>query len=316
MNEIFDIRRFGALAVKFYRENMKTNLIFMAVMAVVTFLFVCGFNPFLIEYSQATDADMQATLLAKYKNMYATVFWVLFGCFSVFVASRAFRVLMSRLRAASVLLLPASSFEKYLLVVLHSTVVLLVVHLAIFYGTATIASSYKYAIVEEMNFEGETSLFRNRILAPSPGKEIMYSEVGNVFSATDKELSDNIFPERTYHSNDNWHMSDCLRWNLMIILWTFIVGVFMWGSITFRKRSVLLTVLVHALAFLLIGWLTYLFVEEFMKNMWDYPTELYRVSFLFRITNHYPSSWWLALLYIFPLTYWSIIWYKFKNKQV
>lgn len=305
MNEIFDIRRFGALTAKFYRENMKTNLIFIAVMMVVTFLCVCKFNPFQREYFMLSDAG---DILARYQRLYAFVCWGLFGLFSVFVASRAFIEVMSRSRATTALLLPASSFEKYLLVVIHSTVVVLLVHLVIFYGMAMIASSYKYVGIdvgiEEADFTKGVLFGNQQVLGP--GQKVVYLEVGNVFTAASRYLFDRF-------------SSPALQCNLLAALWTSVVGVFIWGSITFRKRSVLLTILVHALAFLLIGGLAFLFVIFNLKSVDRSESMLYDLFFWGTKIDPFrniPSWWWQVSHYIFPLTYFTVIWYKFKNKQV
>lgn len=63
MKEIFDICRFWALARKYYRENMKTILIFLGVMIIVTLVFVCGFNPFEPEYTELDDMYTEADYL-------------------------------------------------------------------------------------------------------------------------------------------------------------------------------------------------------------------------------------------------------------
>lgn len=69
MKEIFNIRRFWALAVKFYRENMKTNLLLLPY-CVIHFLCVCQFNPFRIEYFSSYEGS-----LFRMKYFYTRVFW-------------------------------------------------------------------------------------------------------------------------------------------------------------------------------------------------------------------------------------------------
>ncbi len=78
MKEIFDICRFKALAWKYYRENMKTILIFLGVMVVVTFMVVCKFNPFRMEY---TSLYTESNYLDRYYGMFAKIFWGLLGFF-------------------------------------------------------------------------------------------------------------------------------------------------------------------------------------------------------------------------------------------
>ena len=89
MNEIFNIRRFGALTVKFYRENMKTNLLFIIVLALLTFLCVCKFNPFRIEYFSLYEDVTQ-----RMRDFYTRVFWGVLWASSLFVAVYSFREVM------------------------------------------------------------------------------------------------------------------------------------------------------------------------------------------------------------------------------
>lgn len=322
MNEIFELRRFGALAVKFYRENMKTNLIFIAVMVVITFLCVCKFNPFLIEYTPVPTEAAKFDFLAHCTGMYSQMFWTLLSLFSVMIAVRSFKNVTSRYKAASVLLLPASSFEKYLLVFLHSTVVIFLVHLAVFYGTVPIANSYKYVGIKEAHYTGG-GVFGNQLPYVTPEQEVVYPEVGNVF----RIMEDKILYKKTIREQNGNIIYDQSRsiaspflvWNMVIIIFTFMISLFMWGSITFRKRSALLTILSHGLLFLLLGWSTFrIFKDVFGGNR--ISSYLYGLRFFAQETGvpELPdlSMWWFLLFYIFPVTYFAIIWRKFKDKQV
>ena len=55
MNEVFEYRRFGALARKYYRENRRLGIIFLGIIGIITFLCLCKFNPFLREYTQVEN---------------------------------------------------------------------------------------------------------------------------------------------------------------------------------------------------------------------------------------------------------------------
>lgn len=322
MNEIFELRRFWALAVKFYRENMKINLIFIAVMVVVTFVAACKGTPFLIEYFPIPTEEAKFDFLAGKRAMYGQIFWSLLVVFSIIVAVSSFKNVMSRQKVVSVLLLPASFFEKYLLVFLHSTVVILLVHLAVFYGTASIANNYKYVGMKIPHYTGG-GLFGNQLPYPVPGQEVVHSEVGNVFRLVEDKISYKTTVSKengeVVYSRSRSIYSPFLAWNLVIIGWMFIVSIFMWGSITFRKGSALLTILSHALLFLVLGWSAFRIFKDVLAGN-RISSYLYDLRFFAQETGvpELPdlSMWWFLLFYIFPVTYFAIIWRKFKDKQV
>lgn len=309
MKEIFNIKRFWALTVKFYRENMKTNLLFIAVMVLFTFLCVCQFNPFKIEYfSLYEDCSL------RMKDFYTRVFWgVLWGS-SLFVAVYSFREVMSKHRAVNALLLPASVFEKYLLVFLHSTVVVLVLNLAVFYSTASVASTYKYIGMEKVVLtEG---WFGMEIPKAVPGQKTVRPKIGNVF---DFSKDNPLFSVKVNKPDGTvvkeYRKTKALSWNLLVIFWLFNVSFFMWGSITFRKRTVLLTILIHAIVWGTLGWIAVKLADMIYRSR----STLFLIKDLGIIPSEpdiWVSPWWLVTLYIFPVTYFVVIWLKLKNKQV
>ena len=325
MKEIFDIRRFGALAWKFYRENAKTILIFLGVMIVVTFVVECGFNPFKPEYKALGEGYDKARYFGNFAGKFAGMFWGLLGLFSIFVAGYSFKEVMSKKKASSVLLLPASSFEKMLLATLNATVVVVLLHLAVFYGTANVACSFKYAAYDRSAVESFTeSWFGNNVPVLKEGEKWIRPEVGNVFGFV-RKLSKKVMYGKVVERKEDGtiarveevYFSPFLLWNLLMIYWTYFVFVFMWGAITFRKHSALLTVLLHICCFLLLGWLTY---EVSGAWCWHIPKEdksLYGLYFYTtKLSPELLSPYWLLLSYVFPLTYLGIIWKKFKTKQV
>lgn len=312
MKEIFNIRRFGALTVKFYRENMKTHLLFIAVLVLVTFLCVCEFNPFRIEYfSLYEGCSLRKT------DFYTSVFWGVLWASSLFVAVYSFREVMSKHKSVSALLLPASVFEKYLLVFLHSTVVILLLNLLVFYSTASIARTYKYVGMEKVILtEGWFGL---KIPTPAPGQKVMRPKIGNVFvfGKHNPLFSTQITNSDGTYGKRNYRMSRALSWNLLAIFWLFNIAIFMWGSITFRKRTVLLTLLLHLIVWGALGWLAVEWADAIYRSR--------PVLFVIKYLQISPidfnmwvsvSPWWMATLYIFPLTYFAVIWLKLKNKQV
>lgn len=310
MKEIFNIRRFGALALKFYRENMKTNLLFTAVLVVFTFLCVCQFNPFRIVYFSSTeDCTMRMT------DFYMRVFWAILWVSSAFVAVYSFSEVMSKHKSVNALLLPASVFEKYLLVFLHSTVVILLLNLLVFYSTASIARSYKYVGMEKVVMtEG---WFGIKIPKPVPGQEVIHPKIGNVFDfgKNMRMFSSTVTDSEGNVSAKEYRMTIALGWNLLLIYWLFTVALFMWGSITFRKRTVLLTILIHVVTWGILGWVAVKWADMIYRSR----PALFMIKDLminYSVSDMRISPWWLITLYIFPLTYFVVIWLKLKNKQV
>ncbi len=324
MKEIFDICRFWALARKYYRENMKTILIFLGVMIIVTLVFVCGFNPFEPEYTELDDMYTEADYLELFSGKFTLIFWGLLGVFSMVVASYSFVDFMSVKKSFGALLLPASSFEKLLLVTLNSTVVILLVYLAIFYGITNAACSFKYMAYDKSDriaYSDSWLGFTYPVL--KPGTEIVHPKVINVFYFVDKisEVSAYFQAAQEHGSvgikkTQKIYGTSFLVWNFLIIHWTYFVFMFMWGALTFRKRSVLLTIFLHGLFFLFLGWLIY---RVGTASWWRVSREdmmLYELYF-YNTSIFTPSSLsWLLFLYVVPLTYMGVIWKKFKNKQV
>ena len=80
MNEVFEYRRFGALARKYYRENRRLGIIFLGIIGIITFLCLCKFNPFLREYTQVENPAEVSDFIQYYKGVYRQLFWGLYGC--------------------------------------------------------------------------------------------------------------------------------------------------------------------------------------------------------------------------------------------
>ena len=86
MNEVFEYRRFGALARKYYRENRRLGIIFLGIIGIITFLCLCKFNPFLREYTQVENPAEVSDFIQYYKAVLGTIWIVCFGCRSAFFA--------------------------------------------------------------------------------------------------------------------------------------------------------------------------------------------------------------------------------------
>ena len=179
MNEVFEYRRFGALARKYYRENRRLGIIFLGIIGIITFLCLCKFNPFLREYTQVENPAEVSDFIQYYKGVYRQLFWGLYGLFALVVALHSLRDFVVKDKILNTLLLPASFFEKYVLAFLNSTVVLLVVYLLMFYALASVTNSYKFTGLNRLEYVSGS--FGNQVPAMTPGQEVVHTEIGNVF---------------------------------------------------------------------------------------------------------------------------------------
>lgn len=303
MNEIFNIKRFEALTLKFYRENMKANLMMLGALAVYLFLWLCDFNPFSPVYTETANEAQKAAFLLHYQSKFTTIFWVVFFIFSIGPALLSFKVFTSREKVMNAILLPASTFEKYLLGFLSTTVVFFIVYYLIFTLLFWVVSTYKYGGVEEMSFV--TGWLGMRIPEVTGSQEIVRVSMPNVFHI----VSD--WKDHVYGDMISLGGLRVIFWNVLIAGWLFLVSVFMWGSITFRKKAALKVILLHTLAFIIVGYVL-------SKIGWD-VIQYYALQVGNRSVCVIPdiqSSYKIIFLYLFPAAYFLVVWLKLKNKQI
>jgi hypothetical protein len=120
MNQFFSFKRFNFLVSKHWADNKKryglTVLAFIGVL-IVWFLLIL-----LMAEEQVLSPGMQES----------TFFFLLFAG-GTFYASQYFRDLVSRPKGGNFLLVPASTFEKFLCSLLYTAVLFLIVFTAAFY---------------------------------------------------------------------------------------------------------------------------------------------------------------------------------------
>lgn len=318
MNEIFNLRRFGALAAKYYYENRRTILVFAAVMAIITFLFLTKFKPFSRVYILVSDQQMLNASLAQVKQQFAAVFWTLLSVFSLFTALYSFHDFTSKKKVMQALLLPASTFEKYLLALFNSTIGTFIIFLILFYGVALVAKYETYfgvkggTIVEDKYVPAENADFvLNETYFPI--------EIGNVL-AVDLEGADyQVKDKEGITRHVDMRVLPAWGWHMLIIFWTFMISLWMWGSITFRKRAFLLTFLVHSIFYLLLTIMVVYGVYLVDMKLGRTDQNAYYGNLYFhskQVFKELPSMRWFLLLYLLPITYQWVIWLKLKYKQI
>ena len=315
MNEVFEYRRFGALARKYYRENRRLGIIFLGIIGIITFLCLCKFNPFLREYTQVENPAEVSDFIQYYKGVYRQLFWGLYGLFALVVALHSLRDFVVKDKILNTLLLPASVFEKYVLAFLNSTVVLLVVYLLMFYALASVTSSYKFTGLNRLEYVSGS--FGNQVPAMTPGQEVVHTEIGNVFDFSEGGYLMNISYDQKELNYGK--LTNGIVVNMVVIWFLYVMSVGMWGSVTFRKHPFILTFLVHVIFLLaLVARFTFF---PLVTGVLYFPTDL-SGSNLDKIENETSSiiektmkkyDLILAVLYILPVILGFIIFYNLKN---
>lgn len=319
MNEIFNIRRFAAYALKWHRENLRVNLICLGAMSLLTFLWLCDFNPFRVIQVYLSSENEVLEFITKYKLKYANIFAWGILLYTFVVAWYSFRDYVLKERRISTLLLPVSHLERFVLALANSVIGVTIVYTLLFYGLASITTSYKYiglkdakAIqVEEVRGRGGMEVEKwNR------GQKI-YTQMGNVWSSESivpelSKIKEDIQKQGTTIHFRNSSVSLSLLWNAGIILTLYVVAVGLWGGITFRRLSLLITVLLHLLLILGVGVISgFMVVGDLIERAKDTGLNFYGGEFAVNL----PSSWWFMVYYIFPVAYLWVVWKKLKTKQ-
>ena len=120
MNQVFSFERFKLLVAKHWADNKKRyglSILAFAGLLTIWYLFAL-----FLEEENALDADVQ--LSTFYLFLFVT---------GTFYASQYFRDLSSKPRASNFLLLPASTFEKFLCSILFTIVLFFIIFTSIFY---------------------------------------------------------------------------------------------------------------------------------------------------------------------------------------
>lgn len=308
MNDVFDIKRFWALTLKFYRENMKFNLIFLGIATTYLFLCLCDFNPFVPKYIETLTEVQKADFVLHYQAKFTIIFWVFLIIYSANPACRSFKAYTSREKAQNALLLPASAFEKYLLGFLSSTVFFFIVYYIIFSVLVWIVSSYKYVGIEDMNFVD--NWLGIQVPDLNSAQPIIRPVMPNVFHPV-FDWGNKFCGDEALSQYFNLEGLKVLFWNLLLSGWLLWVSAFMWGSVTFRRKPALKVILIHTLLFIGVGY----FLSKIGWEVIQYYMLQRNDSGLYVLPD-LMNPYKLLVLYLFPLTYLFVTGLKLKNKQL
>lgn len=310
MNEIFNINRFGFLIKKFYRENLRFHLLLVALMIVAIWLSLCSGNPFRIEYYYGTAYWMEHSSSAISSMQYG-VFWFFLVVFSIYYSARAFRCYTDKGKAVTAFLLPASVFEKYLVVFFYSVIVFVGVYCLVFYAVDWCVLQYRIGYVIGERAGSGMAIFSLYDAMPVrfDGQEVLRADVVNVFKISSVNGSGVNFGRPMSCS--------LISWGVVLVLLS-IQSLYMLGSIVFRKYSVLLTSLLQSIVSLGFLSICYRFFLCYSKSI---PMDTVTVSSGGSFLNLYMSGSifspgvLLVFSMLFPISYFVAAFFKLKEKQ-
>lgn len=284
MNEVFDIKRFGYLAARYYRENWKRNVAYVSLLAVCLFLALTQ-NPFSVRYIAVTSVNSP-----EIANNQQAFYWFMLLVFSVFYSATGLREYRRKTTAVAALTLPASTLEKYLLGVLNVTVVFFAVYTLVFYAVDFIVLQYHTGyfisdVPQIFNSLGDLHMTR-------PDAEVFRVELANVFA---------------FRGNSSWVLFG------MVCFILFTQAAFLWGSLVFKRNVVVFTTLIHLLILLGLGLLISPLVEH-----WESPSSFGYINMgasTLELQTYITSSYWLLGCLAYPVAYLAAVFLQLKRRQ-
>lgn len=231
MNDTFNLRRFVQLAYKHYWENKMIYMIF-AISTIVIILLTSPISFLATRELNGSIHDITGLYtrsLNSTRMLLSPLFFYAVASFTTYVERRRIK-LVDRL-------LPCSNFERYLFIVLNSTVIALLAYFVMFYGTALFIESHIYA-----NDHGQTL----RVAILDFGRVVDTSIYHRVNIITPWMLLD---LESLDLVRSGWINS--FGYCLML----FVVLIAIWNNLSFRKS--IWGLLLHVLIF---GVMLYIFI--------------------------------------------------------
>lgn len=192
MNQFFSFKRFALLVLKHWSENKKRYV--LSVLAFLGLLIAWFVFAMIIEEHHPVPKDVQAV----------TYFFPLFVA-GTFYASQYFRDLGTRAKGINFLLVPASTFEKFLCSLLYTVILFFIIFTASFY------------LVDILMIAFANNFFET-------GKAVDDTTVVNVFKANVIQFSDGS------------------AINFLLLFFT-IQSAFLFGSAYFQKYGFIKTII-------------------------------------------------------------------------
>lgn len=279
-NKIFSFGRFYLLMRNDFLLNYKKYLLTIAV------AFVLGFIIIYLEMPKMEYRYMEAYFARRYPQIFIMC---LLGL-GAFVGS-AFSELSSKVKTSNYLLLPASTFEKFLLQFVIRILLGTALFLFIFWADAHLA---RFAALSRMVDEN------NQLAGPEKYKFITafhYSQL----------LIKDYFPPRTY-----WTAYEIITMTSGI----FSIGIYLFSvKIFFRKMGLVKTIISMVALFYVLAGAMILFSHIFFPETTGFELNINEYVTPFGGTNNFElwinSICFFSWLFLLPLGY-----FKLKEKQV
>ncbi|MFI3261324.1 MAG: hypothetical protein R3Y26_00295 [Rikenellaceae bacterium] len=286
MNNTFNIRRFGNYARMNYWYHKKQYLITILAIVVLLFIFLCNFQHITRFGTTRNPSDYVI-------GIFSTAYYVVGVIFTIAFVSISMRGVGAKNYTMQDMLIPVSTFERYIFIILNSTVVAFILFTIIFQIVGTCTESLYHLSDNGYMFKSLVSINDQSSISKGYTQEFHYN------------LKDIL--GRPYIQGGGLN----LIIQMEIILYTLLISVVMWGEITFKKFSIIMNILAHVALFVLIV----LIYDNVNLSKYVYTAPL-RVTYS---TSHHMElckNYIVYASYILPITYQWVIWKKLKTLTV
>lgn len=292
MSNIFNLKRFGRYALLNYWFHKRQYLSAIAGVMVMLMIFLCNFK---FAFTAVTWESNRLPI-DRIIDDFTSGFYIAGLLFTVWIIGVSMRGINGISLTMHDMLIPVSTFERYLFAILNSTMVATLVYIVVFQLVSTCMESMYLFSDNGYVFKGFIGYNEEAVVNGGFVNECHLSL---------KEIVSNGFPSYTDVPRN-------IVINSIMILYTLTISIFMWGEITFQNRgAVVLNILVH----LAIGAaIVALFVLS--PNETTYRTGALHVSYVVDDFIKNNAIYALCLLYSLPIAYQWVVWKKLKNISV
>lgn len=300
MNNIFSFRRFAHYGYMHYREHMRAYGIFLAVVSLV------------ILYS--LFADIIWGSLQRPSDLIGCLAIIYFAYFitAIIFVNKSFSSIEDNRMKIRELLIPVSTFERYIFCIFNAGVVALVLIGIIVFIGSNIASLYYYI--------DDSTVYVKYMF--SQGGVMFNLEEGTATKLTEGFVFNTSLPHINPLSNDinYWNSpKDIFRSNSIfatILSNLSTISFAMWGAISFAKRGIFKAFLVHAiLAGIVIWFVTMLILNGYIFTPEYLELQKGGISMASNSLTNITNDKWLILLSNISLilVYQIVVWRKLKG---
>ncbi len=211
MNDTFNLSRFAQLAYKHYWENKIKYLICILLTIAAMFLL----SPVrMISFGATVTSDK---LAMPFVREFETIRLFVVPLFCYVVASIGARAERRRVKMTD-LLLPCSNLERFLFILLHSTVVAFLAAFVVYYGTSLFLESHLY-------IDGQNNIVKLPII-----------NIGERFDLSNCQRIDVVSAERFFNFGLMFKNALSLRINILgYSAFLMLASIAIWNNISFKN---------------------------------------------------------------------------------